>query len=229
MKLPFRSGKEQPTKSEPAKPGSASSSATTSLGSQKLLLMIVGVLLVAIAPLVVYLQTVLQLKAAEQQQAELAAALFSTSYRQWVATQVATAEMVSKDPELARLMSGGDRQAIEQKIEELAYLFPAAIRVRLLAPGIEEVDLEVSPPISYAALDMLKHAETKDSPPPVEVHMSGTPQQHINLVRRILDPAGRRIVGHLMVSYPLQELQGLLSQGQIDGYAEFQQVAGRCD
>ena len=226
MKLPFRSGKEQPTKSEPAKPGSASSSVNTSLGSQKLLLMIVGVLLVAVAPLVVYLQTVLQLKAAEQQQAELAAALFSTSYRQWVATQVATAEMVSKDPEIARLMSGGDKKAIEQKIDALAYLFPNAIRVRLLAPGTEEVDLQVSPPISYAALEMLKHAETKDTPPPLEVHMSGTPQQHINLVRRILDPAGRRIVGHLMVSYPLQELQGLLSQSQVDGYAEFQQVAG---
>lgn len=226
MKLPFRSGKEQPTKSEPATPGSASSSTNTSLGSQKLLLMIVGVLLVAIAPLVVYLQTVLQLKAAEQQQAELAAALFSTSYRQWVVTQVATAEMVSKDPEIARLMSNGDEQAIGQKIDALAYLFPSAIRVRLLAPGIEEVDLQVSPPISYAALEMLKHAETKDSPPPLEVHMSGTPQQHINLVRRILDPAGRRIVGHLMVSYPLPGLQGLLNQGQLDGYAEFQQVAG---
>ncbi len=226
MKLPFLSGKQQPTKSDPAKPDSASSPASTSLGSQKLLLMITGVLLIAIAPLVVYLQTVLQLKAAEQEQAELAAALFSTSYRQWVATQVATAEMVTKDPEIARLMSNGDGQAIEQKIDELAYLFPSAIRVRLLTPGIEEVDLESSPPISYAALDMLKHAETKDSPPPVEVHMSGTPQQHINLVRRILDPAGRRIVGHLMVSYPLQELQGLLNQVQLDGYAEFQQVAG---
>jgi phosphomannomutase / phosphoglucomutase len=226
MKIPFLSGKQQPSKSDPAKPDSASSPANTSLGSQKLLLMIIGVLLIAIAPLVVYLQTVLQLKAAEQEQAELAAALFSTSYRQWVATQVATAEMVTKDPEIARLMSNGDEQAIEQKIDELAYLFPSAIRVRLLTPGIEEVDLESSPPISYAALDMLKHAETKDSPPPVEVHMSGTPQQHINLVRRILDPAGRRIVGHLMVSYPLQELQGLLNQVQLDGYAEFQQVAG---
>jgi phosphomannomutase/phosphoglucomutase len=226
MKLPFRSGKQKPTKSDPVKPGSAPSSARTSLGSQRLLLMIVGVLLVAVAPLVVYLQTVLQLKAAEQEQAELAAALFSTSYRQWVATQVAIAESVSQDPEIARLMINGNEQAIGQKIDELAYLFPNAIRVRLLAPGIEEVDLEASPPISYAALDMLKHAETKDSPPPVEVHMSGTPQQHINLVRRILDPAGRRIVGHLMVSYPLQEIQGLLNQVQLDGYAEFQQVAG---
>ncbi len=226
MKLPFRSGKQQPTKSEPAKPVDTSSSASTSLGSQRLLLMIVGVLLITVAPFVVYLQTVLQLKDAEQKQAELTAVLFSTSYRHWVVSQVASAELVAQDPEIARLLSDGDEQAIERKLEALAYLFPTAIRVRLLAPGIEEVDLQASPPISYAALEMLKHAETKDSPPPVEVHMSGTPQQHINLVRRVLDPAGRRIVGHLMISYPLQELQGLLNQVQIDGYAEFQQVAG---
>ena len=74
MKLPFRSGKEKPAKSEPVQPDSDSSPANTSLGSQKLLLMIVGVLLITIAPLVVYLQTVLQLKAAEQRQAELATA-----------------------------------------------------------------------------------------------------------------------------------------------------------
>ncbi len=226
MKLPFLSGKQKPAKAETGKSDSESSPANTSLGSQKLLLMIVGVLLIAIAPLVVYLQTVLQLKAAEQQQAELATALFSTSFRQWVASQASVADLVSKDTQIARLMSAGDEKAIARKVETLGYLFPSAIRVRLLAPGIEVVDLQTNPPISYAALEMLKHAETKDTPPPVEVHMSGTPQKHISLVRRILDPAGRRIVGHLMVSYPLQEVQGLLNQSQVDGYAELQQVAG---
>jgi phosphomannomutase/phosphoglucomutase len=74
-------------------------------------------------------------------------------------------------------------------------------------------------------VEMLRHSETKDSPPPVEVHMSGTPQQHVNLVRRILDPAGRRIVGHLMVSFSVQQLEGALSGREVDGYLELQQVA----
>jgi phosphomannomutase/phosphoglucomutase len=191
-----------------------------------LMLVAAGILLVGVPPAVVYVQTVLQLKGAEQKQAELAAALFASSFRQWVERQVATAELVAKDPQLARVLMDGDVQAREQKAGSLAYLFPGSIRVRLLPPGIEEVDLEASPPISYAALDMLRHAETQDTPPPVEVHMSGTPQQHINLVRRILDPTGRRIVGDLMVSYPVQQLQDLLSHDQVDGYTELQQVAG---
>ena len=226
MKLPFRPGKDKSAKARPAKSEPTSSTRTFSLRSQVLLLVVTGILLVAVPPVVVYLQTVLELRASEQKQADLSAALFASSYRQWVERQAATAELVSKDPQLARLMEDGDAEALEQKAASLAYLFPTSVRVRLLPPGIEEVDLEASPPISYAALDMLKHAETQDTPPPVEVHMSGTPQQHINLVRRILDPSARRIVGHLMVSYPVLQLQKLLDQGQVSGYVEVQQVAG---
>lgn len=223
MKLPFGSGKNQPAKSQPAKSETVQPSNTFSLRSQMLLLVVAGVLLVAVPPVVVYLQTVLELRASEQKQADLAARLFAGSFRQWVEHQVATAELVAKDPQLSRLMMEGDGGARAEKAASLAYLFPASVRVRLLPPGIEEADLEASPPISYAVLDMLRHAETQDTPPPVEVHMSGTSQQHINLVRRILDPQGRRIVGDLLVSFPVQQLQGLLNQDQADGYAELQQ------
>jgi len=226
MKLPFRSGKDKPAKVRSAKSEPAPSKKSFSLRSQMILLVIAGALLIVLPPVMVYLQTVLELKAAEQKQADLAAALFASSYRQWVERQAATAELVAKDPQLARLMMEGDAHTREQKEASLAYLFPTSVRVRLLLPGIEEVDLKASPPISYAALDMLKHAKTQDTPPPVEVHMSGTPQQHINLVRRILDPSGRRIVGDLMVSYPVQRLQQLLKQSQVGGYVELQQIAG---
>lgn len=226
MKLPFRSGSKQSAKAKSTRRESTPSSSISSLRSQMLLLIGAGILLVGVPPAMVYLQTAIEFKGAEQKQAELASALFTSGFRQWVERQEATAELVAKDPQLARVLDEGDAQAIEQKASSLAYLFPASIRVRLLPPGMQEIDLKASPPISYAALDLLKHAETQDTPPPVEVHMSGTAQQHINLVRRILDPAGRRIVGDLMVSYPIQQLQDLLKHDHVDGYVELQQVAG---
>ncbi len=226
MKLPFRSDKEKPARAKPARDTSAATGSRLSLRSQMLLLMLVGVLLIVVPPAVVYLQTVLELKAAEQNQSELTASMFAGSYRQWVDRQVATTELVSKNPQLARLLTDGTEEELTAKAESLAYLFPSSVRVRLLRAGTDEVDLEASPPIGYAALEMLKHSETQDTPPPVEVHMSGTPQQHINLVRRILDPSGRRIVGHLMVSFSVQQLQKLWGHGAMNGYAELQQVAG---
>lgn len=226
MKLPFRSSKEKHTRTKPAGGASAATPSSMSLRSQMVLLILVGVLLIIVPPAIVYLQTVLELKAAEQKQSELSASMYAGSYRQWLDRQAATAELVTKDPQLARLLTNGTDEALTAKAESLAYLFPSSVRVRLLPPGVDEVDLEASPPISYAALDMLKHSETQDTPPPVEVHMSGTPQQHINLVRRILDPSGRRIVGHLMVSFSVQQLQNLWGHGVVDGYVELQQVAG---
>jgi phosphomannomutase/phosphoglucomutase len=59
----------------------------------------------------------------------------------------------------------------------------------------------------------------------MEVHASGTPQQHINLVRRVLDPSGKRIVGHLMVSFPMQGVQRILERYTTSGFVELQQVA----
>jgi phosphomannomutase/phosphoglucomutase len=195
------------------------------LRSQAIALLVAGILLIAAPVAVVYMQTVQQLRAMQRQHAELVADLFASAVAQWLDNQVATAELVVKDPQLARIMTDGSEAERSAKAEELAYLFPASIRVRLLPPGVEEVDLEASPPIGYAAVDMLRHSETKDTPPLVEVHMSGTPQQHVNLVRRILDPAGRRIVGHLMVSFSVQQLEGILSRREVDGYLELQQIA----
>ena len=227
MKLALRLGKEKQAATKPARKSSATTAVSrSSLHSQMILLLVVAAILVALPAVVVYLQTVLQLNAAAQKQSDLAAKLSAADYRQWVDHQAATADRVSKASQLARLMVDGSEQEIAAKAASLAYLFPSSIRVRLLPAGIEEVDLQASPPISYAALDLLRHSETKDTPPPLEVHMFGTPQQHINLVRRIPDPSGQRTAGNLMVSFSVQQLLEQLNRNQVDGYFELQQLAG---
>ena len=227
MKLAFRSAKEKQAETKTARESSATTAVSgLSLRSQMILLLVVAAMLIALPPVLVYLQTVPQLEAAARKQSDLTAELYASGYRQWVDHQAATADRVSQDPQLARLMVDGSELEIADKAESLAYLFPSSIRVRLLQPGIEHEDLEASPPISYAALDMLRVSETKDTAPPMEVHMSGTSQQHINLVRRILDPSGRRTVGNLMVSFSIQQLREQLNHGQADGHVEFQQLAG---
>ena len=200
MKLPFRSGNNKQGEVSSAPEPSAARHGQVSLRAQAISLLVAGMLLIAAPAAVVYLQTAQQLRATQRQHAELVADLFASAVAQWLDNQVSTAELVAKDPQLARTMMDGSEAERSAKAEELAYLFPASIRVRLLPPGIDEVNLEASPPIGYAAVEMLRHSETKDSPPPVEVHMSGTPQQHVNRARRTLDPAGRRIVAHLMGS-----------------------------
>jgi phosphomannomutase/phosphoglucomutase len=191
-----------------------------------LLLMVSGALLIGGSAAALYLRSAQELASGEQRQAELAAALVAGGFSQWIAHQAVMADRVAQDKGIVQLSLKGDQRARDKKAASLIYLFPAASRVRLLRPSIEEVDLKAHPPLSYAALDLLKYAETRDSPPPVEVHMSGTPEQHISLVRRIPATDGRGSAGNLMVSYPMDRLQELLALARIEGYAELQQRAG---
>ena len=138
-----------------------------------------------------------------------------------------TMELVAKDPDLKNLILAGKADALREREAELGFLFPTSIAVRILPPGLDQVDMDASPPISYAVLDMLRQAETRETPPPAEVHLYGTPQQHINMVRPIHSPSGRRIIGSIMVSFSTPILQQALSAPRnARGYGEIQQVAG---
>lgn len=190
-----------------------------------LMFLLAAILVTAIA---IFFQRGAASQAAEARRQEIA--LTAENLADRIATELAqnTArmEMLARDAELVDLATRGDSAAIRQRENALGYLFPDSVRVRILPPGLTEVDPQASPPLSYAALDMLRQAETSETPPPAEVHLFGTPQQHITLVRRILSASGRRIVGHLMVSFPLPMIQEALDGPKLPrGYGEVWQVA----
>ena len=225
MKLPFRQDKDGASSKASAKPAKSKSTrrADTSLRKLFMRLVLFTLPLLAIPPLVVNWQAEKQIKSASAGQASLSAQMYAGNVQHWVERQIATAELVAKDVEIARLLQNGNAAAWRTKSLALGYLFPDSIRVRLLPPGLAEEDMNASPPITFAAVDMIRVAETSATQPPMEVHAAGTPQQHINLVRRILDPSGRRIAGHVMVSFPAQGLQDMLKKSNVPGVAELQQ------
>jgi len=135
-----------------------------------------------------------------------------------------SAALLAKDPEIADILMVGTPAQRSVREESLRYVFPAAINVRLLPPGITMVDPQASPPLSYAALAQMAAAESSDQPPPVEVHLFNTPQQHVNIVRRVMDPAGTGVVGHIMLSLSNDVLQGILDDlKELHGYIELRQ------
>lgn len=149
-----------------------------------------------------------------------------------IATQLshitAKMDLLARDAQLVELISSANTTNLKQRESELAYLFPGSIRVRILPPGLTEPDDASTPPLSYAALDMLRRAETSETAPAAEVHLFGKPQQHINIVRRILSASGRRIIGHIMVSLPLPAIQEALDAPKLSrGYGEVWQVVSK--
>jgi phosphomannomutase/phosphoglucomutase len=125
---------------------------------------------------------------------------------------------------LADLLVTG--QAAERKAREQALrdAYPGVLNVRLLEPGLDQVDMEASPPLSYAALAQMRAAEG-GAKPPVEVHLLNTPQKHINIVRAVM-AAGEdgAVVGHIVLSLSREVLKKILGDLQdIHGYLELQQ------
>lgn len=224
FKLPkSRPGRDAPGPDVPRATGKGGRISLVHVGV--LIFLLAAILVTAVA---IFFQRGAATRTAEARRQEMA--LTAENLADRIATQLArnTArmEMLARDAQIVDLATRGDSAAIRQRENDLGYLFPDSVRVRILPPGLTEVDPEASPPISYAALDMLRQAETSETPPPAEVHLFGTPQQHITLVRRILSVSGRRIVGHLMVSFPLPMIQEALDGPKLPrGYGEVWQVA----
>ncbi len=182
------------------------------------------------AGIAIFFQAAAAKQSAESRKQEIG--LTAENLADRIATQlaqtVAKMELVVRDTQLIDLISQNDAEKLRAREAELAYLFPDSVRVRILPPGMSEIDMSATPPLSYAALDMLRQAETTDTPPPAEAHLLGEPQQHINIVRRILSEGGRRIIGHLMVSLPLPSLQAAIDSSKLArGYGEVWQVVSK--
>ncbi len=229
--LPFlsKSGKTVDGAVKP-KPGRAAGGAGSvrraSLGKAKYQILIAGVLLLGMLALFVYqFMSITVTRALAQESAktsEQAAAQLGTL----LDVYTATAGQLAMDTDIAALLMAGDTAALRQREESLAYLFPMAMNIQLLPPGIDQVDMNASPPLSYAALAQMREAERSESAPPAEVQLLNTPQQHINIVHRVVNPAGD-VVGFVMLSLSSEVIQRILEGTATEGYLEFQQLGAK--
>ena len=195
-----------------------------SIGKVRIQLLVSGVLLLGLlAAFVFQLMSGYILRAIDQE-SEVVSTQVALRVASMIEHYSKVTALLAKDPDIAYLLMVGNESALHAREESLRYVFPGAINVQLLAPGITEVDMNASPPLSYAALAQMRAAESAAAAPPVEVHLFNTPQQHINLSHRVVDPAGSGVVGHLMVSLSADVLQDDYADLQdLNGYIELQQ------
>lgn len=132
-------------------------------------------------------------------------------------------ERLIDETRLARLLAHGDADRRVAAQTELTERHPDVLSARLLQPGVDGVDYSTSPPLSYAALDMLRRSETGGSAPLPEVHLFGSKDQSLAIVRRIESPEGK-LAGHLLLGMDVSVLQKALdSVTSPGGYAEIRQ------
>lgn len=134
--------------------------------------------------------------------------------------------VLAKDPQTLSLFQGGAEDAeLSARAEEKQPLFNLALKLRFIKAGSYEIDNVSIPPLSYASLDMLKKTETT-SQINAEVHMFGTPNQHIVIIEQVVNSAFE-LVGLLHLSLDISFFDDFVKDLDLDdGYAELVQSAG---
>ncbi len=184
----------------------------------------ISAVIVALAGSLLFYLSYLQSEQIRKNEFKTAAVGHAAKLSNLVKHYAATIDRWIEAPGLAPLIASGEPQTLAQKEQELSWLLPLSLRVRLLPPGIEDVDESSEPPLSFAGLELLRRAATSDQPPDAEVHLLGTPQQHFNIARRVVGEDGE-LAGFVLASFPLKLLQDTVSSGALaEGYLELHQT-----
>jgi phosphomannomutase/phosphoglucomutase len=208
--------------------GSAGTARRAGLSKTKFQILIAGVLLLGVLALFVYQFMSISVTRALAQDNARTTAQAAAQLGALLDFYTSTVGQLASDPEIAALLEAGNAPALRKREKTLAYLLPRALNIQLLPPGIDQVDMNASPPLSYAALAQMREAERSESAPPAEVQLLNTPQQHINIVHRVVNPANGAVVGLIMLSLSSEVIQQAL-EGAIhaEGYLEFQQLGAK--
>lgn len=129
-------------------------------------------------------------------------------------------------PQVVAALSSNDQDTLRQHGEQLRALLPGASGVRFLLRGEERIDTSSRPALSYACLDLARRAENQNALPPIEVHLFGSQEQHVVLVRAV--PGGNGAVGVLLVTFDTKILRQWVKPllPAAGGYIELRQGGG---
>ena len=195
-----------------------------SLGRVRLQLLVTGILLLALLAVFIFKLMSGHILQAIEQESNMVTRLVAARVAAIVEHYGATTALLARDPDIASVLMVGNKTSLHSREESLRYVFPAAISVQLLPPGLDRLDMDASPPLGYAAISQMRMAESGSAVPAMEVLLLNTPQQHVKVVRPVKDPAGSAVVGHLVLSLSGDMLQDILGDlRELNGYIELQQ------
>lgn len=158
-----------------------------------------------------------------QAEAEAAAAAIARQVAQVIEDHAGQLEALASADETRALFEQGDSQALADAASQNLERFDAGLKLRLIRPGQQALDPDARPPLSYASLDLLRQAQQTASPMRAELHMPGSEQAHVVLVRRSSNEAGE-LIGLLHLSLQPDVIdQALAAAVTPDSYHELKQ------
>ncbi len=132
------------------------------------------------------------------------------------------AKFAVPDTTLVTAIQNHDTAALRAREAEIIRIFPDANRVRFILPGDDQVDNSVTPPLSYACLELARLAERGEVLPPFEVHLFGGEIEHVDILRPVM--YNGKLIASLIVTQDVDNLKKWVDDLQPEGgYVELEQ------
>lgn len=162
-----------------------------------------------------------QSKAIVQSQAAEIASRISNA----VAPYTEGVRAIAMDPATRKLIYAQNPVALVKRQAELIKIFPQALSLRFIKAGVYQPTQRTRPYIGYACIDMFNSAMQRKLPPGIEVHVFGTPQQHVDIVHPVID--NNKVIGIVQLTIATKIIDSWLKQAVKDEYIELHQRAGK--
>ncbi|MGR9012278.1 MAG: phosphomannomutase/phosphoglucomutase [Gammaproteobacteria bacterium] len=131
-----------------------------------------------------------------------------------------TLEKMAQDPLVLAAVTSADTTRLATEAASLEKHLPGALKVRLLLPGVSELDDKSVPKMGYADLDMVREAFSKNQLPAIQG--DNGPDRHLALTRRIMQ--NEQAVGVILASLSYDFISKTVQAAELkSGHLELRQ------
>ncbi len=186
------------------------------------LLAAIAVLMILTAGAGVYWISTNQITQAKHDSAEAVAKSVALGLTAQVNLLTAMLEKMAQDPEVVAAVTSDDSAQLTSVAAKLERYLPGILKVRLLLPGVRELDDLSAPKMGYADLDMVRETFTKNQL--AAVQGDNGPDRHLAITRRIMQ--NDQAVGVILASLNYDFISKTVQAAELkDGYIELKQAA----
>ncbi|UOA09618.1 hypothetical protein [Methylobacter sp. S3L5C] len=132
-----------------------------------------------------------------------------------------TLNKMAQDPDVLIAVTSADPALIITVAEKLEKYFPDALKIRLLLPGVSQLDEKTAPRMGFADLDMVRETLTNNQPPGIQGYAGA--DRHLAMTRRIM--VNNQVVGVILASLNYDFFNKSIEAAAVkDGYIELRQA-----
>jgi phosphomannomutase / phosphoglucomutase len=184
------------------------------------LLSALAVLMVLTASAGVYWITEAQIKQSKQDATAAIAKSVALGITAQVNLLTDTLDKMARDPEVFAAVTSADTAQLTAMSAKLEQHLPSALKVRLLLPGVSELDDKSVPKMGYADLDMVRETFSQNQLPAIQGDIG--PDRHLAITRRIMQ--NNQAVGVILASLNYDFISKTVQAAELkDGRIELRQ------